>query len=103
MDRIRGLPAILIELALGLKQPTVTALYPGDDLLGVELVIRLMLAVGVLLSIAFGRQLARQPRPPALLSRQLRRQLVPARIAMLFVLGLIGRDRLGDDLPRDLP
>jgi hypothetical protein len=43
-----------------------------------------------------------QPRPPALTGRQLRRQLVAAAIAVELVFGRVGRDRVIDDLAREL-
>jgi hypothetical protein len=43
-----------------------------------------------------------QPRPPALTGRQLRRQLVAAAITEELVFGRVDRDRLLDDLAREL-
>ena len=40
-NRRRRLPPLVVELALALKQPSVAALDPGDDLLGIELMPRL--------------------------------------------------------------
>ena len=46
-------------------------------------------------------ELALKPRAPTRRGLKLRRELVTARVTVLLVLGLVGRDRLLDDLPRD--
>jgi hypothetical protein len=46
-------------------------------------------------------KLALKPLAPTSFGLKLRRQLVAARHAVPLVLGLVGRDRLGDDLPRE--
>ncbi len=105
-DRPGGLPPLPILLAACLAQPSHPALCPGEDPLNVKPVHRL--ARGLLLCAAllgrlvtFARELAREPLTPASLGLKLQRQLVTARVAVLLVLSLVGRDRLGDDLPRD--
>jgi hypothetical protein len=110
-DRRRVTPAILIKLALGFAQPAHPSLSPRDDPPGIELVTGTTLAVNLTrrvlirarlaVHIALLVELAREPLPPARLDRELRRELIPPRVPIQLVLGLIGRDRLGDDLPRD--
>jgi hypothetical protein len=90
-----------LEVAVRFPQP---AASPGPaDPVRIELPTRLrhtlrriVLTLGLLTS-----KLALEPLASTGLGLKLRRQLVTARVAMLLVLGLVGRDRLGDDLPRD--
>ena len=49
-----------------------------------------------------GGQLARQPRTPTRISPQLLGQPISARLTVLLILGLIGRDRDPDQLLGDL-
>ena len=100
-NRLRSLPALGLELAVRFPQP---AASPGSaDRFRVEIpnrlrdtLRRIVLTLGLLTS-----KLALEPLAPTGLGLKLRRQLVTARVAMLLVLGLVGRDRLRDDLPRD--
>ena len=108
-DRVRFLPALLLELAAGVAQPTLPALDARDDPLRVELELRLgrrlalrlrlvadqLLALELLLGVA--EELA-----PALRRAQLLGQLITPRLAIQLVLGLVGRLVLGEDLLRDL-
>ena len=109
-DRPGGLPPLLVELAARFAQPSLPALRPRDDPLDVEPVRRLarrlllrpaLLARRLIVLVRLALQLAHEPLTPARLGLKLGRQLITARVAVLLVLGLIGRDRLGDDLPRD--
>src|SRR5438094_1542809 len=92
---------------MSFPQPPLPALHPGEDPLGIEPLQRI---TGLLLDrpvlaalITSGRslELALKPLTTTSLRRQLRRQLVTPRVLMLLVLGLVGRDRLSDDLPRN--
>ena len=103
--------AVLVKLALGFAQTPLTTLDSRHDPLGVKLVvagIRLLLggrvAFGLLLPLGLSLLLkrSRQPLEPGLLGLKLGRQLIPARLPVALILGLVGRDRLREDLPRDL-
>ena len=107
---IRLLPAALLELAARLARPTLPALGARHDPLGIELVCdlrigdrlrNLRLAAGPLLArcllVGAAKEL-RSPFPGA----QLLGQLIPARLPIQLVLGLVDRLRLRQDLPRDL-
>ena len=115
--RRRRLPPLAVKLALALKQPAIATLHARDDLLRIKLTLGrpllvalrpalaavLVLLVALALGLASGGQLTRQPRPPPLIRLQLLGQLIPARLAVLLILGLIGRDRDLDQLLGDLP
>ncbi len=92
--------------------PTLASLVARHDPLGVELEpilltrrrLRLRLRLQIIGRI--GRApLARltEELGPALPRAQLLGQLIPTRLAIELILGLVGRLRLGQDLPRDLP
>ena len=106
-DRVGLLPAALLELALGVAQPALPPLDPGDDPLRIELLARRCLRVGLQLLGVRRLPVALLLGLPEELAATLRRaqllgQLIPARITVQLVLGLVGRLRLGEDLPRDL-
>ena len=92
-------------------RPTLASLVARHDPLGVELEPILLtqdrLRFGlVLLILALARApLARltEELRPALPGAQLLGQLIPALLAIQLILGLVGRLRLGQDLPGDLP
>src|SRR5882757_11343071 len=81
-------PQLLIQAPLGLLDALVAV--PRN-----RLRVRCPLGLQALLGVA-------QPRPPALAAAPLLGQLVAARLAVEFVLGGVGRDRLLDELARDL-
>ena len=125
-DRIGVLPTVLLELALGLTQPSLPALTTRDDPLRIELILRLPRRLRLRPRLRLGRRLRpgrlrlavlRQlgarlatlllPRfaeelAPALRRAQPLGQLITARLAQLLILGLVGRGVLGQHLPRDL-
>jgi hypothetical protein len=109
-DRIRRLPAMLLELTTSLSHPTLPALGTRDDLLGVKLerlASRFGLRAARLISITvLGGELlpglAEELTPP-LPSAQLLGQLIPARVTIELILSLVSRFRLRQDLPRDPP
>ena len=109
-DRRGGLPPLLVLLATRFAQPAHPALGPRDDPLDVKSVRRrfgrALLRPGLLrrhlvVLVTLALELAHEPLPPARLGLKLGRQLISARVAVLLVLGLIGRDCLSDDLPCD--
>jgi hypothetical protein len=102
---------MLLELALALPQPRIAPLPPvPHDLTGVELerhlIARLALwLAGRLRALLLAAQLLAGPAEelaPALRRAQPLGQLITTRLAERFVLGLIGRPDLGQDLARDL-
>jgi hypothetical protein len=110
-DRIRVVPAVLLELAPTLPQPGIPPLPPAPhDLVGVEpkrhLIDHLRLGLGDRPSaLPLAPQLLAGPAEelaPALRGAQLLGQLITTRLAELFVLGLVGRPDLRNDLARDL-
>src|SRR5512144_1907533 len=99
---------MLLELALALPQPGIPALPSAPhDLLRIEpqrqLLARLRRGLGGRLeALLLAPRLVARPAEelaPALGRAQLLGQLVASRIAELFVLCLVDRPRLGDDLP----
>src|SRR5207248_11414685 len=108
-DRTRLTPAVLFKLALGLAQPPLTPLDARHDPLGIELMrapasallVDRRLPAPPAPGCPLPLEVARQPLPPTLLGLKLRRQLIPTRLPVALILGLIGSDRLRDDLPRD--
>jgi hypothetical protein len=110
-DRIRVIPAVLLELALALPQPAIAPLSPAPhDLVGVELKRRLVGPVCLGLAGRLGALFLAshllaglaEELAPALGGAQLLGQLITTRLAELFILGLVGRPDLRDDLARDL-
>ena len=81
-------PELLIEAALGLLEAL--RAVPRD-----RLRVRGPLGLQAFLGLA-------QPAAPAGTRRELRRQLITARLAVELVLGLVGRDRPPDELARQL-
>src|SRR3954451_7916575 len=102
---------MLLELALALPQPRIAPLAPApDDLVRVELKRHLIGRVGrgladrhraLRLAAQLLAGLAEEIAPP-LRRAQLLGQLITPRVAERFVLGLVGRPGLGQDLPGDL-
>jgi hypothetical protein len=93
---------------MSFPQPSLPALYPGEDPLGVKPIQRItsfildrLLLTDLITSRLLLQKLARQPRTTTSLRGELRRQLITARVPQLLVLGLVSRDRLSEDLPRD--
>jgi hypothetical protein len=102
---------VLLELALALPQPRIPSPAPApDDVVRIELKrhfvgrVRLGLAARLRALLLAARPLAglAEELPPTLLTAQPLGQLIAPGLAELFVLGLIGRPNLGQDLARDL-
>jgi hypothetical protein len=95
-DRLGGQPPSLLELAVRLPQPTTPAVRtnpPDIERFG-------QLGRGDLAGLVLGLA-TREPLPPARLGLKPRREFVTARVTVLLILDLVGRDRLSDDLPSD--
>jgi hypothetical protein len=87
-DRTGGPPPFLLQLAMSFSQPPRPTLHPGEDPLGVEPLQRIVGFIidwRVLLRLAALLLLkrARQPLPTRRLGRELGRQLITARVAVL--------------------
>ena len=104
-------PAALLKLPATLARPTLASLMTSNDPLHIKrepilrLLMRLRQQLRLVLRLIGGLLLADAaeelgtPLPGA----QLLGQLITTLIAIELILGLIGRDRLRDDLPGDLP
>jgi hypothetical protein len=104
-NRVRVLPAALLELAAGAAQPPLPTLNAGDDPLCIklELTARCRLRVWLgLLAVGLLPQLLLLRRPKELRASLRRAQLLRQLIAIQLILSLVSRPRLGEDLPHDL-
>jgi len=103
-------PAALLKLAAALTGPALASLPSSDDPIHVKLkpVVgltgrlrdQLRLILGQLAGLLFTD--ATKELSASLAGAQLLRQLITTSLAIELILGLIGRDRLRDDVPRDL-
>jgi hypothetical protein len=80
-------------------RPALASLDPINDPVGIN---RSGIATAVDVRFAIISQFATQPLAATLACAQLLGQLVAALVAVELILGLISRDRIGDDLPGDL-
>jgi hypothetical protein len=106
-DRVRMAPAVRLELALALPQPPLAPLCARHDPLHLALERHLLGRLG-LRFLGVGVIAAKPlPGPAEEVATSLRRaqllgQLIAALFAIELILSLVGRPRLGHDLPGDL-